>query len=210
MSEQATRAIGILERLKAEYPKTKHYINFINPLELLVATILSAQTRDTNVNALTPALFAKYKTARDYANAPIDDLTEMVQSVTYFANKAKYIKEACAIIAADFDGKVPNTMKELTSLPGVGRKSANAILIHGFNVIEGIAVDTHVIRLSNRMGLTNESNPDKIERDLKAIIPKSYWKTVTSLMKDHGRAVCGSKPKCSTCAVASLCPKIGI
>ncbi|MBI1729835.1 endonuclease III [Candidatus Acetothermia bacterium] len=210
MADNAKRAVAILERLKAEYPKTKHYINFTNTLELLVATILSAQTRDTVVNGLTPALFAKYKTANDYANASLDELTEMVAGVTYFGNKAKYIKEACAMIDADFDGKVPGTMKELTSLPGVGRKSANAILIHGFNVIEGIAVDTHVIRLSNRMALTKESNPDKIEKDLKAIVPQSYWKTITSLMKDHGRAVCGTKPKCESCVVSSLCPKVGV
>ncbi len=210
MASKKPQIENILKKLKSEYPKTKHYLNFSNPLELLVGTILSAQARDDLVNAVTPALFKKYKTAKDYANASQEELESAVSKINYFRNKAKAIKESCRLIVAEHNGKVPGTLAELMELPGIGRKTANAILIHGFDIIEGIVVDTHVIRLSQRMGLTQESNPDKIERDLKAVVPKSEWKIITSLMKDHGRGICGRRPLCEGCVVASLCPKVGV
>lgn len=206
--QERDRAVKILDRLHVEYPDTRHYLNFDNPLQLMVATILSAQTHDTRVNALTPALFAKYETAADYGGADLDELTELVNGVTYFSNKAKYIKNACQIIAVDHNGKVPKTKNELVALPGIGNKSANAVLINAFDIVEGITVDTHVIRLSKRMGFTETKNPDKIEKDLMKIVPHKYWNIVTSLMKDHGRAICPRKPKCDECVVSLWCPKV--
>ena len=206
--KERDRAVKILDRLHEEYPDTRHYLNFDNPLQLMVATILSAQTHDTRVNALTPVLFAKYETAADYGGADLDELTELVNGVTYFSNKAKYIKNACQIIAVDHNGEVPRTKKELVALPGIGNKSANAVLINAFDIVEGITVDTHVIRLSKRMGFTETKNPDKIEKDLMKIVPHKYWNIITSLMKDHGRAICPKKPKCDECVVSEWCPKV--
>jgi len=204
------RAVIMLDTLHETYPDSRHYLNFSNPLELMVATILSAQTHDTRVNALTPSLFAKYKTAEDYGGADLNELTEMVNGVTYFSNKAKYIKNACQILAVDHYGEVPKTKKELVALPGIGNKSANAILINAFDVVEGITVDTHVIRLSNRWGFTKTKNPDKIEKDLMNVVPHKYWNIITSLMKDHGRAICGRNPKCDECVISEWCPKVGV
>ena len=197
----------IISTLKKEYPDTKYYLDFSNPLELVVAAILSAQCRDTVVNATTKNLFKKYRTAKDYANAPIDELENSVKSTTFFKNKAKNIREACKIIAER--GGVPDTMEGLTELPGVGRKTANAILINAFDKVEGIVVDTHVIRLAYRLGLTQQKNPEKIEQDLMKIIPKKDWKILPHLLKDHGRAVCTSVPACSECVLEKMCPRQG-
>ncbi len=201
----------VLSELKKLYPHAKYYLNFSNPLELLVATILSAQVRDSVVNATTPRLFQKYKTAEDYAKADLETLIKAISPVSFPANKAKYIKQACKILAEKYHGKVPNTMEELVELPGIGRKTANAILINAFGKVEGIVVDTHVIRLSYRLGWTKSKNPEKIEQDLMKMIPKADWARITWLLKEHGRAVCKAPvPACSRCVLEPLCPKAGV
>lgn len=204
----ASEKIGqILGLLKKEYPNTKYYLNFSNPLELMVAAILSAQCRDSLVNSVTEKLFRKYKTPQDYHKLDEGDITE----ITFFRNKAKYVREACKILIERHKGKVPEKMEELTTLPGIGRKTANAILINAFDKVVGVVVDTHVIRVSYRLGLTQNKNPEKIEKDLMAILPKDEWKRFTWLMKDHGRAVCRAPvPICSKCILSELCPKQGV
>lgn len=211
MSKDSVRAAAVVEELSAAYPNARYYLNFKSPLELVVAAILSAQTRDELVNAVTAELFQKYRAAEDYARAPLEQLENDIRRVNFGRRKAKAIQEACRIIAEEHEGRVPDTLEELTKLPGVGRKTANAILINAFGKVEGIVVDTHVIRLSKRLGFTKESDPDRIERDLKALIPKGEWKRITWLMKDHGRAVCTPRrPRCSECGVNPLCPQIGV
>lgn len=197
----------IISTLKHEYPGTKYYLDFSNPLELVVAAILSAQCRDTVVNATTKNIFKKYRNAKDYANV---DLENDIKSITFFKNKAKNIKETCRILDEKYGGKVPNTMEELIELPGIGRKTANAILINAFDKVDGIVVDTHVIRLSYRLGWTKQKNPEKIEKDMMNIIPKKDWKILPHLMKDHGRVVCVAVPKCSACVIEKICPKQGV
>ena len=207
----AEPAAKVLYELKKLYPHAKYYLNFSSPLELLVATILSAQMRDTVVNATTPRLFKKYKAADDYARADLETLIQEISPISFPANKAKYIKQACKILTEKYHGKVPGTMPELVELPGVGRKTANAILINAFEKIEGIVVDTHVIRLSYRLGWTKNKDPEKIEQDLMKIIPKEDWARITWLLKEHGRAVCRAPvPICSKCALEPLCPKAGV
>jgi endonuclease-3 len=208
---EKNQIIEILKLLKKEYPKVKYYLNFSNPLELLIAAILSAQVRDEVVNATTPKLFKKYRRARDYAKANLKELINDIKSVTFAGNKAKYIKEACKILVEKYNGKVPASMEELVSLPGIGRKTANAILINAFNIVQGIPCDVHVIRLSQRLGWTENKNPKKIEQDLTKIIPKKDWKVLPWLLKAHGRAVCKAPvPMCSKCILNKLCPKIGV
>ena len=201
----------IVSTLKKEYPGTKYYLDFSNPVELVVAAILSAQCRDTVVNSVTKNIFKKYKTARDYANAPFNQFENDIKSITFFKNKAKNIVEACKIISEKHDGKVPDTMDELIGLPGIGRKTANAILINAFDKVEGVVVDTHVIRLAYRFGWTKQKNPGKIEKDLMALIPKKDWKSLSHLMKDHGREICKAPvPECGRCFLNKLCPKQGV
>jgi endonuclease-3 len=195
--------------LRKEYPDAKYYLNFSNPLELMVAAILSAQCRDEVVNATTKKLFAKYKKPEDYANVRLSEIETQIKSITFYKNKASNIKSACEIIIKDYQGKVPDSMEELVKLPGIGRKTANAILINAFGKVEGIPVDTHVIRVSFRLGLTKFKNPELIEKDLMKL-PKENWIELPHLMKAHGRAVCTSIPKCSKCAVSYLCPKHGV
>jgi endonuclease-3 len=200
-----------LSRLKRLYPKAHYYLNFSTPLELLVAAILSAQVRDTVVNATTPALFTKYKTARDYARANLQTLIRDIRPVSFPANKARHIKAACAILVAKHQGKVPDTLDQLVELPGIGRKTAHAILINAFGKVEGVVVDTHVIRVAYRLGWTTNTKPEKIEQDLMRLIPKADWATVPWLLKDHGRLVCSAPvPACSRCALESECPKAGV
>ncbi len=191
--------------LKKEYPHAKYYLSFSSPIELLVAAIMSAQVRDEVVNATTKHLFKKYKNAEDFSKIDEND----IKSVTFYKNKAKHIREACKIIAEKYNGTVPKTIENLMELPGIGRKTANAILINAFNIVTGIVIDTHVIRISYRLGWTKQKNPDKIEQDLMKIIPKSDWKKIPYLLKDHGRAVCKPLPECSKCALNKLCPKQG-
>ena len=201
----------VIMLLKKEYPGSKYYLNFSNPLELLVAAILSAQVRDTVVNAATPTLFKTYKTANDYARTDADELLQYVKSVTFAGAKTKNIIAACKILAEKHGGKVPQTMEELIDLPGIGRKTANTILQNAFGIVEGVIVDTHVIRVSYRLGWTKQTNPEKIEKELMTLFPKTEWKKLPHLMKDHGRDICKAPvPICSKCAVNKLCPKQGV
>lgn len=206
------RAQKILSILDKNYPRSKrYYLKASNPLQLLVATILSAQARDEAVDKITPELFAKYKTAEDFANANLPELSKKISSITFFNNKAKNIKACCAALVENFNSKVPKTMKELVLLPGVGRKTANVVLQKSFGITEGIVVDTHVIRLSQRFGFTKEKNPEKIEKDLMEIFPKENWGDIQFLFKDHGRAICKAPvPICSKCFLFDLCPRVGV
>jgi len=200
----------VIKALEKEYPKAKYYLNFKSPLQLVMAAILSPQVRDEVVNECTPTLFSKYKTAKDYAEAKIGDIERIVKKVSFAGNKAKYIVNAGKVLVEQFGGRVPSTVEDLVKLPGVGRKTAVAIMANAFDKVEGIPVDTHVIRLSNRLGWVKTKNPDKIERELMQKIPKKYWKKTPWLLKAHGRAVCTSVPKCSKCCVEKYCPKIGV
>ena len=203
----SAKADEIIKTLKKEYPETKYYLKFSNPLQLMVATILSAQCRDNVVNSVTAKLFQKYKTASDFTKLKEED----IKSITFFNNKAKSIREASKLVIKKFGGKVPDRMEDLVTLPGVGRKTANAILINAFDKVVGIVVDTHIIRVAYRLGLTKNTNPEKIEKDLMAAVPKAEWKRITWLMKDHGRAVCRAPaPICSKCVLSRICPKNGV
>jgi endonuclease-3 len=205
------QASKVLAELKKLYPNAKYYLNFSNPLELVMAAILSAQVRDAVVNATTPKLFRKYKTAQDYARADLETLIKEISPVSFPANKAKYIREACKILVEKYHGKVPDTVEQLVELPGIGRKTANAILINAFGKVEGIVVDTHVIRVAYRLGWTKSKNPEKIEQDLMTTIPRADWARITWLLKDHGRAICKAPiPECSRCALGPYCPKAGV
>ncbi len=205
--DERQRAVNIVELLKKQYPNARYYLNFSNPLQLLVAAILSAQCRDSLVNSVTGGLFKDYKTPEEFTQL---DETE-IKDITFFRNKARYIRETAKKLIENHNGKVPETMEELTKLPGVGRKTANAILINAFGKTLGIVVDVHVIRLSYRLGFTKNKDPKKIEKDLMALLPKENWNRFTWLMKDHGRAVCRAPvPYCSKCILLELCPKQGV
>src|SRR5215468_1544018 len=189
------------------YPDAHTELNFKNPLQLLVATILSAQCTDKRVNMVTPALFKKYRTAKDYADAPPGELENAIKSTGFFNSKAKSIRGATTAIAKKFGGKVPNSMEHLRELPGVGRKTANVVLGNGFGINEGIVVDTHVIRLSQRLGLTKQKDPEKIEQDLMKLMPREHWTDWSHWLIWHGRRRCyARKPDCSRCEVFKLCP----
>ncbi len=197
----------ILKRLKRLYPEPKTALHFSTPFELLVATILSAQTTDNHVNKVTERLFQKYRSIEDYAKAPLSSLQKEISSINFYKNKAKYIKEAAKMIVEKFNGEVPRTMDELMRLPGVARKTANIILSNAFGIKEGIAVDTHVKRLSLRLGLTRNEDPVKIERDLMDITPKEEWSNLSHLLILHGRKVCQAKrPDHKNCILYDLCP----
>jgi len=192
--------------LKEKYPKVECALNFSNPLELLVATILSAQCTDARVNKVTPALFKKYKTAADYAAADPETFMSEIRSTGFYRNKAKNILAAAKIINEKFNGKVPDNMNDLISLPGVARKTANILLGTAFGKNEGIAVDTHVKRLSKKIGLTNETDPVKIEKDLMRVIPKKDWTDFSHRLITHGRLVCNArKPDCENCGMKNFC-----
>ena len=198
--------IIIVKRLKKEYPKPKTALSFKSPFELLVATILSAQATDAHVNKVTDSLFKKYKSVKDYKNVSPEVFQKDVSSINFYKTKAKNIQAAAKMIVEHFNSKVPKTMDELTSLPGVARKTANIILSNVYGIHEGIAVDTHVKRLSYRLGLTKHEDPVKIEKDLMEIVPKSQWKRITPLLIFQGRNVCiARKPKCSICVLNTLC-----
>jgi endonuclease-3 len=189
------------------YPGAHCELDFKNPLELLIATILSAQCTDKRVNMVTPALFRKYRTARDYAAAPQSELENAIKSTGFYRNKTKSIRAATSKIAAKFGGKVPSTMDELRTLPGVGRKTANVVLGNAFGKNEGIVVDTHVVRLSQRLGLTKQKDPEKIERDLMKLVRREHWTNWSHWLIWHGRRRCfARKPDCGNCEVFKLCP----
>jgi endonuclease-3 len=205
------KAKEIIRRLKMEYPELKTALNFKNPFELLVATVLSAQTTDIHVNKVTENLFNKYKTIRDYANVSLETLQKDVSSINFYRTKAKNIHESAKIIIKNFNSKVPGTMEELITLPGVARKTANIILSSAYGINEGIAVDTHVKRLANRLGLTKNEDPVKIEKDLMEIIPKSEWGNLSHLLIFHGRKICqAKKPNHKECVLYDICPSRNI
>lgn len=200
-----------LKFLEKNYPEAKYYLNFSNPLELVVAAILSAQCTDTIVNAATSKLFKKYETAKDYANADLNEFENEIKSITFFRNKTKNIIKTCQILEEKYVGKVPSSMNELIELPGISRKTANVIQQNGFNIVTGVVVDVHVIRTTQRLGWTKNKNPEKIEQDLMKLFPKDKWKKIPHLLKNHGRAVCKAPiPICSKCFLSKLCLKIGV
>ena len=201
------RAPEILKRLAKAYPDAHVALNFTNPLECLIATILSAQCTDERVNMVTEVLFEKCRSPEDYLRVPEDELKEDIRSTGFLNQKAKSIRGACARIVEVYDGKVPDTMEDLITLPGVARKTANIVMGNGFGKVEGIAVDTHVRRLANRLGFSTQSDPDKIEQDLMRLIPRKDWFDATYRIIDHGRAICqAKKPKCDVCTLSDLCP----
>jgi endonuclease-3 len=202
-----TRVAQLVEVWPQVYPGAHCELDFRNPLELLVATILSAQCTDKRVNMVTPALFKKYRRAKDYANAPQAELENAIRSTGFYRNKAKSIRGAMRAIAEEHNGKVPETMEALRALPGVGRKTANVVLGNAFGKNEGIVVDTHVARLSHRLGLTRQKDPEKIERDLMKLVPREHWTNWSHWLIWHGRRRCfARKPDCSQCEVFQLCP----
>lgn len=202
--EQITAIIAELRRL---YPDAHCSLNYSNPLELLVATQLAAQCTDERVNIVTATLFAKYRTAADYAQASQTELEEDIRSAGFYRNKARNIRAACQKILTDFNGEVPRTMQGLLSLAGVARKTANVVLSNAFGIVEGFTVDTHNIRLSRRFGWTNSDDPVKIEQELMRMIPQHDWFDLSHLLIFHGRAICmARKPLCEQCTLTNLCP----
>ncbi len=203
--------LPIIDALRKTYPDAHCELNFTNPLELLVATILSAQCTDKQVNIVTSELFKKYRTALDYAQADPGEFAEEIRRIGLYRNKAKNIQSACRQLAALHHGEVPRTMEELTALDGVGRKTANVVLGNAFDSNHGVVVDTHVARLSNRLGLTRETTPEKIEQELMRMVPREQWTMFSHWLIWHGRRRCMARnPDCSNCELARLCPKIGI
>jgi len=205
--DNETKVLTIIKLLEKEHPDAKIALHYSNPLELLIATILSAQCTDERVNMVTEKLFKKYRTAEDYVNADLKELEEDIRSTGFYRNKAKNIKNCCKILVEKFNSQVPRTMEEILELSGVARKTANIVLSNAYGVIEGIAVDTHVRRLAQRLGLTGNEDPGKIEEDLVKIVPRKYWMRITDLLIFHGRRVCiAKKPKCGLCVLNKICP----
>lgn len=201
------RTLEIIARLKKEYPDAKIALRFSNPLELLVATILSAQSTDNTVNKITKNLFTKYHGVSDYAEAPLGELQNDIRQVGLFRNKAKNIKAAARMLSERFDSQVPRTMDEMLELPGVARKTANVVLGNAYRVVEGIAVDTHLSRLSKRLGLSHGKTAEKIEKGLTELVPRKDWFRFTYLVIEHGRKICqAKKPRCGDCVLNHLCP----
>ncbi len=200
----------IISILQRAYPGSKTSLDFVNPYQLLVATILSAQTTDKVVNTVTPALFDKYPSCFELSHAHLDDITEIIKRVGLFNNKAKNLLAMANKVVNEFNGDVPQTIKSLTSLSGVGRKTATAVLANAFNITDqGITVDTHMMRVCYRLGWStiDTKNADKVEKELMLIIPKKYWGIITHLIIDHGRAICSAKnPNCSQCVIEKFCP----
>lgn len=202
-----TQTLEVIDRLYDTYPNLEISLNFSSRLELLIAVILSAQCTDERVNTVTDDLFAKYDGPADYANAEQEELAADLNSVTYYNNKASYIRSACQTIIDDHDGDVPDTMDELTELSGVGRKTANVVLQHGHEIVEGVVVDTHVQRLSRRLGITEEERPEAIEAELMELVPEDDWQWYTHLLISHGRETCTAiNPDCEECVLEDICP----
>lgn len=203
---QKKDAVKIIEILKKEYPDAKCSLDFSSPFEMLVAVCLSAQCTDDRVNKVTPELFRRMNTPREFANANIEEIEELIHSCGFYKNKAKNLKQAGIKIMNDFNGKVPQTIQELQTIPGVGRKSANVIMLEAFNMPQGIAVDTHCKRIANRLGFSSKDDPLKIEQDLLKVIPKEYYKDVNHLFIWLGRHICHSqKPECEKCVLKEMC-----
>jgi len=210
-AELRRRVREVVKRLRKAYPDAVCALNHESPLQLLVATILSAQCTDARVNMVTPNLFARYPSVSDLAAASRSDLEEIVRSTGFFRNKAKSIQGAASKIVSDFGGTVPKTMEELLSLPGVARKTANVVLGTAFRIAVGFVVDTHVFRLSHRLGFAKGKNPLEVERELMAVVPRSDWIDLAHILIHHGRRVCAARnADCENCVVTSLCPKIGV
>lgn len=201
------RTVEILERLRREYPGSRTALHYRNPFELLVSTVLSAQTTDVTVNAVTPGLFRRFPTPEAMAAADLAELETLVHTTGFFRTKARAIKGLAQALIGEHAGEVPASMEALRTLPGVGRKTANVVLGNAFGINEGVVADTHVQRLSRRLGLTWQSDPEKIERDLMELVPRQDWTIWSHLLIDHGRKVCKArKPACAACVVADLCP----
>jgi len=206
-SALATRVTAILDRLRATYPNAHCELNFTNPLQLLVATILSAQCTDKQVNIVTRDLFQKYRSAADFANAPLPELEQDIRRIGLFRNKARNIQAACQALVGHYAGEVPRTMEQLVDLAGVGRKTANVVLGTAFDIASGIVVDTHVARLSQRLGFTREAHPEKIEQRLLRLVPRESWTHFSHWLIWHGRRRCDArKPDCAACEIRDLCP----
>lgn len=202
-----SRIQTILALLKKQYPKAECALNYKNPLELLIATILSAQCTDERVNIVTEKLFKKYKNVKDYANASLKEFEKDIYSTGFYRNKAKNIIGTCQIISKKYKGKVPKDFNELLKLPGVARKTANCVMANAFNIPSGVVVDTHVSRISQRLGLTKNTDPNKIEQDLIKLIPKDEWINFSHMLIWHGRKICDARrPKCEICMLNKLCP----
>ncbi len=205
------KTIEIIRRLKKEYPEPKTALHFKTPFDLLVATILSAQATDVLVNKVTESLFRKYKTVKEYANVSLEALQKDVSSINFYKTKAKNIQATAKIIVEKFNSKVPKSMEELVTLPGVARKTANIILSNAYGINEGIAVDTHVKRLAYRLGLTRNEDPVKVEKDLIELTPKEEWANLSHLLIYHGRKICQAKtPKYQECVLYNICPSRNI
>jgi endonuclease-3 len=205
--DNKARVLKIIELLEKEHPDARIALHYTNPLELLVATVLSAQCTDERVNIVTKTLFKKYRTAENYANADLEELEKNIKSTGFYRNKARNIKKCGQMLLEKFNSQVPKTMEEMLELPGVARKTANVVLSNAFGVIEGVAVDTHVRRLAKRLRLTEHEDPDKIEEDLMKLVSKEYWMRITDLLIFHGRRVCiAKKPNCGICVLNKICP----
>lgn len=202
---------GILAGLKKAYPEAECALRHVNPLQLMIATILSAQCTDKRVNLVTPELFRKYPSADAFARARLKTLERMIHSTGFFRNKAKNIREACRRLVRDHDGQVPQSMEELVQLPGVARKTANVVLGTAYGVASGVVVDTHVFRISRRLGLTRARTPEKVEQDLMALLPAREWINFSHRLIHHGRRICSARsPQCSLCALEPHCRKVGV
>ncbi|MHB9285597.1 endonuclease III [Halobacteriales archaeon Cl-PHB] len=207
LSSREEQVAEVVDRLHDEYPDATISLDFEDRLQLLVAVVLSAQCTDERVNEVTEDLFEKYRTPEDYAAVDEEELAEDIYGITYHNQKAGYLQGAAETIVEEYDGEVPDTMAGLTDLSGVGRKTANVVLQHGHEVVEGIVVDTHVQRLSRRLGITEEQRPEAIEQDLMPVVPEDEWQWYTHLLISHGRAVCTARnPDCEDCVLADLCP----
>jgi endonuclease III len=207
VNPSAAPASEVIASLKAEYPEARTELDWSNPLELLVATILSAQTTDVQVNRVTESLFAKYRKAEDYADAAPDELEDDIRPTGFYRNKARSLRGMAHALVEEHGGEVPGTMSELVALPGVGRKTANVVLGNAFGTNEGIVVDTHVRRVSNRLGLTESQDPVKIEQDLMRSVPEDEWTIFSHLLILHGRRTCKTrKPDCPNCVLNHICP----
>ena len=205
-SNKTARVTKIIATLKKTHPDAKLALNFSNPLELLIALILAAQARDDVVNVVTAEMFPKYRTATDWADETEEKLHEQVRRINFYRNKTRSIQKACRLLVEKFGGRVPDNLDDLLTLPGVGRKTANAVLANGFGQ-PGIVVDSHVWRLSQRLGLTTKDDPDKIEQDLTELVPKKEWIKFCHLLQFHGRRVCMARvPNCPNCSIKKLCP----
>lgn len=201
------RAAQIATRLRKDYPDAKCVLHFTTPFELLVATILAAQCTDERVNSVTARLFPKYPTIQAFANADPDELEQDVKQINFYRNKAKNIREAARQIILRFDGEVPRTIEGIVSLPGAARKTANVVLSNAYGIVEGVITDTHVLRISRRLGLTQSDDPLKVELDIMALLPQQDWLDISHLMAYHGRALCKApKPLCAECSLLDLCP----